>query len=64
MMQMPPTVPRAKNRPGENRQRYQEKSTEVNKDLGNGGSGGNQRPNRILLIYTECTGQKTWSNHD
>jgi hypothetical protein len=40
VMRMPPAVLRAKNRPGENRQRHQEKSAEINKDLSNSGSGG------------------------
>jgi hypothetical protein len=64
MMRMPPAMVRAKNSPDETRQRHQEKSAEINKDLRNGGSGGYQRPNRILLADTECPGQKTWSHHD
>ena len=42
MMRMPLAMLRAKNRPGKNRQRHQEKSAKINKDLSNGGSGGNQ----------------------
>ena len=38
MMRMPLAMLRAKNRPGENRQRHQEKSTKINKDLSSGGS--------------------------
>jgi hypothetical protein len=61
---MSPAVLRAKNRPGEKRHRDQEKSAEINKDLGNGGSGGDQRPERILRIDTVYPGQKTWSDHN
>ena len=57
MMRMPLAMLRAKNRPDENPWRNHEKSAEINKGLSNAGSGGNQRPNRILLIYTEYTGQ-------
>jgi hypothetical protein len=58
MMQMPSAaMPVKNNRPGENPQSNQEKSAEINKGLSNAGSGGNQRPKRILLIHPECTGQ-------
>ena len=59
VMRIPLAMLRVKNRPAENHQPNQEKSAEKNKGLSNGGSGGNQRPNRILFIYTECTGQKS-----
>jgi hypothetical protein len=50
--------------PGENRQRNQNKRAGINNDLGNGGTGWNQRPDRILLTDPKCPGQKTWDHDD
>src|SRR5664280_597096 len=65
MMQMPSAaMPVKNNRPGEKPQCNQEKSAEINQGLRNAGTGGYQRPKRILFIHPECTGQKTCSNHN
>jgi hypothetical protein len=63
-MQMPSVpLPAENNRPDKKSQPHQKKSAEINKDLSETGSGGKQRPKRILLIHPEGAGQKTCSNH-
>lgn len=64
MMRMPPVapLPPKNNRPNEHRQGNQEKRAGINDNLGDGGPGGNQRPDRILFADTKRTGQKTGSH--